>query len=146
MLKGQIPPSLVEIAWALKYANTRFADSKDYIDRVAQQHGIEIGGPSPLFRYVLPLYKSAASIDGVNFSNRTIWEGELRHSCEYKYYKGKVGTHFILDATHLSLIGDNTYDFLISSNCLEHIANPLKALDEWRRVVKHNPIYGCTGS
>jgi ubiquinone/menaquinone biosynthesis C-methylase UbiE len=56
----------------------------------------------------------------------------------HKYYKGKVGTHFILDATHLSLIGDNTYDFLISSNCLEHIANPLKALDEWRRVVKHN--------
>lgn len=41
-----------------------------------------------------------------------------------------------MDATDLSGIDSNKYDFLISSNCLEHISNPIKAIKEWERVVK----------
>jgi ubiquinone/menaquinone biosynthesis C-methylase UbiE len=33
-------------------------------------------------------------------------------------------------------ISDNEYDFLLSSHNLEHIANPIKALKEWQRIVK----------
>lgn len=33
-------------------------------------------------------------------------------------------------------IADYSYDFLLSSNCLEHVANPLKALFEWHRVLR----------
>lgn len=29
---------------------------------------------------------------------------------------------------------DTSYDFLLASHVLEHIANPIKALHEWRRV------------
>jgi hypothetical protein len=41
----------------------------------------------------------------------------------------------VRDATDLSSIADGAYDFVFASHCLEHIANPLKALCEWRRVV-----------
>ena len=34
-------------------------------------------------------------------------------------------------------IKSGLYDFLISSDCLEHIANPLKALLEWARIIKN---------
>ena len=38
------------------------------------------------------------------------------------------------------MIPDLKYDFIISSNCLEHIANPLKAIEEWIRVIKKNGL------
>jgi SAM-dependent methyltransferase len=31
-----------------------------------------------------------------------------------------------------------TYDFCFSSHCLEHIANPLKAIKEWLRIIKND--------
>jgi ubiquinone/menaquinone biosynthesis C-methylase UbiE len=43
---------------------------------------------------------------------------------------------FIAECTDLGIIKDSTYDFVISSNCLEHTANPIKALEEWVRVIK----------
>ena len=44
----------------------------------------------------------------------------------------------IREATVLEGIKCLSYDFLASSHCLEHIANPLKALIEWHRVIKNN--------
>lgn len=41
-----------------------------------------------------------------------------------------------MDSTDLELIADNTYDYLISCHNLEHIANPLKAIKEWLRILK----------
>ena len=41
----------------------------------------------------------------------------------------------IRDATNLAGISDGAYDVLLSSHTLEHLANPLKALAEWTRVV-----------
>ena len=42
--------------------------------------GIEIGGPSSIFslRGALPVYLFAEKVDGVNFSNKTIWEGKIK--------------------------------------------------------------------
>ena len=37
----------------------------------------------------------------------------------------------------MSIIPDASYDFLLSSHSLEHIANPLRALTEWMRILKH---------
>ena len=33
-------------------------------------------------------------------------------------------------------IADHTYDFILSSHNLEHFANPVKALQEWKRVTR----------
>lgn len=114
--------------------------ANDYINYFIEKKGIEIGGPSNLFKYSLPIYERVHSLDGVNFSNATYWEGQIQHGNTYKYYKDKVGYQYISDGTDLSKINDGSYDFLVSSNCLEHIANPLKAISEWHRVLKDDGI------
>ncbi len=40
------------------------------------------------------------------------------------------------DARTLANVDDASFDFLFSSNCLEHIANPAEALASWIRVVR----------
>ena len=99
------------------------------------KYGLEIGGPSKIFtKGYLPVYSWANSIDGCNFSNKTLWEGSIDRP-EYSYYPEKTGKQFILDASDLNSIKSSTYDFLLSSHSLEHIANPLKALQDWIRVL-----------
>ena len=98
--------------------------------------GVEIGGPSSIFKTILPIYDLPRRIDGVNFSNETIWEGQLKEGFNYEWIKGKYGHQFISEATKISKIKSCAYDFLLSSNCLEHIANPLKAIKEWKRTIK----------
>lgn len=104
----------------------------------SHKSGIEIGGPSEIFRDVsyIPLYSIVENLDVVNFSDFTIWEGKIDEGNTFKFHKEKKGVQYICDAIELADIKDSVYDFLISSNCLEHIANPLKALMEWKRILK----------
>ena len=104
--------------------------------------GLEVGGPSGIFRNrgFIPLYKIVKGLDGCNFSNTTIWEGNIERGEKYNYYKNKIGFQYISEATDLSLIPNSKYEFLISSNCLEHIANPFKAIEEWIRVLKKDGL------
>ena len=110
------------------------------IRRVYERHtggrkGLEIGGPSSIFGAALPVYLKAGSIDGVNFSGSTVWEGSITSGRTFAYFPGRIGIQFICDATDLSPIDSSDYDFVLSSNCLEHVANPIKALFEWKRVL-----------
>jgi SAM-dependent methyltransferase len=89
---------------------------------------------------VLPVYAAAASLDGVNFAHQTVWEGVINESRPYRYYKAMAGKQYIREATRLDGIPSNSYQFLISTNCLEHTANPLQALEEWLRVVEPNGL------
>ncbi|MEO5959893.1 MAG: methyltransferase domain-containing protein [Opitutaceae bacterium] len=105
----------------------------------ANRRGLEIGGPSRVFstRGMLPVYGCAARIDNVNFSAATAWEAGLRDGGEFRFHPQRpAGTQWLREATALSGLADNTYDFLLSSHCLEHVANPLAALHEWRRVTR----------
>lgn len=40
------------------------------------------------------------------------------------------------DAQLLASVNDNSYDFLHSSHCLEHVHDPIEALNNWFRVIK----------
>jgi ubiquinone/menaquinone biosynthesis C-methylase UbiE len=102
--------------------------------------GIEVGGPSAFFSFknAFPVYLYAKKIDGVNFSNNTLWEGKIEEGNLYNYYKNKVGVQFIGEAAHLEEVPDLTYDFVLSCHSLEHVANPIKALKDWSRVMKTN--------
>lgn len=126
----------VEAMRDIKHAGKRMPDWRDYVAPFKHKFGLEIGGPSYFFRYVIPVYQSARSIDGVNFSTNTVWEGQISTSAPFAYYPGKGGKQIIAEATALP-VGDGSYDFIISSNCLEHVANPLKALVEWGRTIRH---------
>ena len=100
--------------------------------------GIEIGGPSEIFKLkgIFPIYLFANKIDGVNFSNNTLWEGNLAQGNSYQYYSDKMGYQYIGEASDLSFIENYKYDFVLSCHSLEHLANPIKALNEWSRILK----------
>ena len=112
------------------------ANHRAYQDVVRGKVGLEIGGPSEIFRRVLPIYEVAKSVDGVNFSSKTMWEGQLVEGQTYAYLNARFGRQYICDATDLGPIGADSYDFVASSNNLEHMANPLKAVGEWLRVLR----------
>ena len=101
-------------------------------------NGIEIGGPSDLFKVKgqLPIYLFANQVDGVNFSNDTIWEGTLKEGAHYHYYQNKTGYQHIAEASELDFLGNAQYDFVLSCHSLEHVANPLKAIMGWKRILK----------
>lgn len=118
----------------------RIEHHRAFLNRLRDKYGLEIGGPSKVFgrRGIVPVYPVISGLDGCNFSSQTIWEGNIQEGEDrYRYAKGKKAGHqFINDAVTLKGIANETYDFIISCGCLEHIANPLKALFDWIRVIK----------
>lgn len=99
-------------------------------------HGLEIGGPSKLFRRDLPIYAAVGALDGVNFAADTVWEGRIDEGMTFRFGRGRTGRQYVCEATELSRIATASYDFVVSCNNLEHIANPLRALREWDRVLR----------
>jgi SAM-dependent methyltransferase len=131
------------IAWKLKCKvfHLKITNSDKWKDIVKGKRGIEIGGPSSIFKNdgYLPIYEDIYTLDGVNFSNQTVWEGSIREGYNYFYLKNKdLGYQFIGEGANLNFIDDCRYDFLLSSNNLEHLANPIKALLEWKRILRKN--------
>jgi len=106
----------------------------------SRKKGFEIGAPSMIFskKGFIPIYNICENLDGGNFSTSTIWEGNINDKKGYLYpnNKNKIGHQYILDATNLDPIQDDSLDFVISSNCLKHIVNPLLAISEWLRILK----------
>ena len=129
---------LYEHMYYLRHRNKRLGNFSIYKNAIINKSGVEIGGPSRVFKKKLPIYYFAKNIDGINFAVTTLWERDLKDHGPYKYFMQRVGVQFIREATDLFEIQDSKYDFLTSSHCLEHVANPLKALREWNRVTKKN--------
>jgi SAM-dependent methyltransferase len=104
---------------------------------VRNKAGIEIGGPSAVFRRwygPLPIYKHVATLDNCVFSRKTVWEN---HSDSYIFSEGRAtGKNIICDGSDMSIVRDDSYDFVLSSHNLEHFANPVKAIKEWQRVAR----------
>lgn len=107
-----------------------------YLSYVSGKAGLEIGGPSQTFRSpdLLPLYRRVGSLDNCDFSSTTIW-GD--HEREFIFLKGKpAGRAIFCEGSKLNTVAAASYDFVLSSHNLEHFANPVKALHEWRRVLR----------
>ena len=101
---------------------------------VTGKNGLEIGGPSTIFskHRLIPVYDCCRSIDNCNFSSRTIWDDVT----DRKSFETRLGSQFIAEACDLPMTSDQTYDFVLASHVLEHVANPLRALHEWKRVLR----------
>jgi SAM-dependent methyltransferase len=135
-VKTWCPDPALALWRAVRRRLGRVKNHRDYQRELAGKAGLEVGGPSPFFRDVLPVYPVVSALDGVNFSTTTMWEGEIAAGARFEYAPGQAGLQFIAEATDLHAIATGSYQFLLSSNCLEHVANPLKALREWMRVVQ----------
>lgn len=125
-----MPALLKRIRW--KVLPPKFPDSRQRLAGFTGKRGIEIGGPSAIFksRGMFPVYDVAAQVDNCVFGQETVWDGKVR--------SGITGKHFVAEGSELKAADDNSYDFVLSSHMLEHTANPIKALKEWRRVLKKN--------
>ena len=105
--------------------------------------GLEIGGPSHIFgrRGSIPIYPVAGKIDNCNFSRSTVWEGTIREGDSFVFNKGSPPGHqYFGEANCLGFIDDSSYEFVLASHCIEHLANPLQGLAEWIRVLKHDGL------
>jgi SAM-dependent methyltransferase len=154
----------IELLWLVVYSNKnkRYKNSEIYINSLKNLSGLEIGGPSWAWMTILPIYNSIKSLDNIvtpskenqikkNENNHETryktgqiinvtsgWEQAVEGKDKFNWFLMNKGNIFFQDATNLNKIDDNKYDFVISSNVLEHIANPLKALHEFKRVIKKN--------
>jgi len=96
--------------------------------------GLEVGGPSSIFspNHLIPIYDIVSSIDTCNFAPQTIWTTGQDHL----RLGSKLGRQLIAEACDIFEIVDGSYDFVAASHVLEHLANPLRALQEWKRLLK----------
>jgi SAM-dependent methyltransferase len=111
---------------------------------IAGKRGVEVGGPSDFFSRhgEFPIYAAAAAIDNCNFSAQTIWAGAAPPGQNFVYdAQHAPGWQYISEAAELSEIASATYDFVLASHTLEHLANPLRALNEWKRVVALHGVF-----
>ena len=108
-----------------------------YLSTLKGMHGLEVGGPSPIFTAAgfLPVYTCINGLDGCNFSSNTVWEGSISEGNTYRF-GNKKGYQIISDGTKLDMVANGKYDFVLSCHSIEHFANPIKALKEWLRVIK----------
>jgi SAM-dependent methyltransferase len=101
------------------------------------KRGLEIGGPSLVFEgglNPLPIYPRVGSLDNCDISRNTTW---ATHAEAYTFSPRKApGRNIFRDASNLSCVASHSYDFVLSSHNLEHFANPVKALKEWKRVTQ----------
>lgn len=107
---------------------------KQFVDK----SGVEIGGPSQVFSRggIFPVYSLVGNLDNCNFRVTTVWGGRIDQGKTYWFDPKKpTGQQHIVEATTLTEISSGAYDFVLSSHMLEHTANPILALTEWRRLL-----------
>lgn len=90
----------------------------------------EFGGKSSLFENEVSVYKLFKDIDGYNIFENNYWQKEFKDT-----YIGQ-GKQFNCDVVNIKT--DKKYDLILNSHVIEHIANPLKAIRNWARILNKN--------
>lgn len=109
---------------------------KNLLDFVRDKKILEIGGPSPLTWGLMNVYDVLKSVDIVNFASKTIWDSKIDEKVPVVMKNRTLGKYIIIDGADLRRIQSESYDVVLASHVLEHLANPLKALFEWLRVLR----------
>lgn len=120
--------------------------------------GVEIGGPS-YSQYETGLYEHPAVLDCINYARDTLWSRIVtdQNEDDYAPYGKVLGKQYIADVTDLTAIRPSNYqqfsmcvgngfclpngvgrkyDFLFASHVLEHVVNPLLALEQMTSLLK----------
>jgi SAM-dependent methyltransferase len=136
-VQSLVESATVKLAAARNWARDPRRLPSEFIEPLAGAAALEIGGPSGWFRSggKLPVYEVAASIDGCNYAAGTLW-GEAADDGTYAPEGEPRGRMLILEAGDLGPIESESYDALLASHVIEHLANPLGAVREWARVLR----------
>jgi SAM-dependent methyltransferase len=97
------------------------------------------------------MYESAKAIDRRLHDSRFLSQFFVGHGIDIGSAEGEMGQYMELfpkfkslrgwdledgDGQYMEGVKDNTFDFVHSSHCLEHLRNPFIALDNWTRILK----------
>jgi SAM-dependent methyltransferase len=127
-----------ELRWRLAGHYSRPLGN-EWIEPLRGARGLEIGGPSPVFGAggLLPVYPVLATLDGIQVPlARNLWSGEVTEGPYETGQAGLGGRLWLREATDLGSLETDSYDVVLSSHVIEHLANPLRALREWLRVLR----------
>jgi SAM-dependent methyltransferase len=135
-LKNKIPKNIRDFFFSIKKLPKRFQNHNIIEDNLKNTKCIEMGGPTENFFTKLRIYQNIESLEVVNFSRKTVWENNIKEGYNCNYYGNRIAFQHILECSNLSRIKSKKYDAVLSSHNLEHVANPIKALNEWNRITK----------
>jgi len=121
-----------------RLARRRCDGWKDLRFHFIGKYGLEIGGPSRVFEpdHLIPIYSICRGVDACNFTANNLWT----KSDDSSKFGRFLGEQFVAEACQLSNVCDEKYDFVLASHVLEHTANPIRALQEWKRVLCSNGV------
>src|SRR5579872_1126355 len=134
-------PRLTEIV--ARRFRPELGSKADYGSHLQSRKALEIGGPSRMLADdgPIPVYDVLASLDNCLYSGSTIWTGEVTEGNTFVYQMGKhPGRQILCEGADLRPIENSSYECILACHCLEHIANPLRALAEWKRVLKQDGL------
>jgi len=106
---------------------TENRDWRTYFSSKLMGDGLEIG----------PLHRPMVTHSGMNMKyvdRCTV--AELREHYPELNDLPLVEPHILDDAESLKNVPNESFDFLISAHVIEHMKNPLSALEQWARVIK----------
>ena len=112
----------------------------EIVKKIENSSALEFGGPTELFYsppHNMMLYPHLSSVDGANIFEDNHFQKEKLDN-NFKYFQGKKpGTRYNVDAASESDINKikKKYDLLLSSHHIEHIANPIKAIKLWKKLL-----------
>lgn len=105
-----------------------FPDSKlahKYLDGL---QGIEIGPAAHN-----PFHLNTINVDYIDWNHKLASEGYKKEQVDFC---GECSRIDLVSPGDELPFKDNSYDFIVSSHVLEHFWDPIKALNEWMRVIK----------
>lgn len=137
-IEGEINTLIAKPISIISINELLIEDYHECMNLFNMKSGLEIGGPSPFFyeNGILPFYKVAKRVDNINFSASTVWTGSIDEEGGFIADNRTLGRQYIADGTHLPTVPEKHYDFVLSCNNIEHIANPMKAIAVWTSKLK----------
>jgi SAM-dependent methyltransferase len=129
--RGLVPKSIVTRLRSELGAALRSRELVTMADALRDAVALEPGGPSAVFGRLglVPVYSRLAALDILDYAEQTIWSASSR--AELAPRQRLIG-----EAAKLPQIADDSYDAVLASHVIEHIADPLGALAEWRRILR----------
>jgi SAM-dependent methyltransferase len=133
-----IQMKLRELRWRAAGHYSRPLDER-FTEPLRDGRALEVGGPSALFRTggLLPVYPLLTSVDGLQAQEaHALWHGQLSEGVYETGEPGTEGRLWLGEGGDLGFLESDSYDAVLSSHVLEHLANPIGALEEWLRVLR----------